>query len=385
MDGRKNIGIQRNTASSGPLPMLMIGIAVAGTVACVSPSQVPPTEVAMLDADRDGVLDPYEALDRLLSIERELGRPVSVQDLRDHARDEWAEGMQEFDAFLKAFDFDGDGAVTVKELKEYAAEDDEEIVFYARMFDSDGDGTISAEEMLYGGTEEAFFLSADEIAAELDLLFGELPVDQDGAIDLASLPEELPLSELDLDGDRRLERDEAYAALIADNSSAFFRVEGSVASMNGVITASTPAAVLRLLFEHPEVDTIEMQIVPGSIDDHANLRAAHYVRDHRLATALGATARIASGGTDFFLAGRTRTVAEGAQIGVHSWSGGPGEIGRELPKDAPQHQFYLDYYRAMGIPTDFYWFTLESAPVDRMHIMTEEEITRYRLRASAAP
>ena len=67
MDGRKNIGIHRNTASSGP--MLMIGIAVAGTVACVSPSQVPPTEVAILDADRDGVLDPYEALDRLLSIE----------------------------------------------------------------------------------------------------------------------------------------------------------------------------------------------------------------------------------------------------------------------------------------------------------------------------
>ena len=311
MDGRKNIGIHRNTASSGPLPMLMIGIAVAGTVACVSPSQVPPTGVAMLDADRDGVLDPYEALDRLLSIERELGRPVSVQDLRDYARDEWAAGMQAFDAFRRAFDFDGDGIVTVRELEEHAAEGDEEMVFSARMFDSDGDGTISAEEMLYGGTEEAFFLSADEIAAELDLLFSELTVDRDGAI--------------------------------------------------------------------------EMQIVPGSIDDHANLRAAHYVRDHRLATALGTNARIASGGTDFFLAGRTRTVAEGAQIGVHSWGGGPGEIGQELSKDAPEHQRYLDYYRAMGIPTDFYWFTLESAPVDRMHIMTEEEITRYRLRASAAP
>lgn len=373
----------RNTAFSRLwLPTL---IAVAGVVACVSPSQVPPTEVALLDADQDGVLDPYEALDGLLSIERELGRPISVQDLRDRARDEWAEGMQEFDEFLKAFDFDGDGVVTVKELEEHAAEGDEEMLFSAQMSDSDGDGAISAEEMLYGGGEEAFFLSADEIAAELDLLFGELPLDQDGAIDLASLPEEFPLSELDFDGDRRLEWDEAYVALIADNSSAFFQVEGSVASMNGVITASTPAAVLRLLFEHPEVDTIEMQIVPGSIDDHANLRAAHYVRDHGLATTLGANARIASGGTDFFLAGRTRTVAEGAEIGVHSWSGGPGEIGQELSRDAPQHQLYLDYYQAMGIPTDFYWFTLESAPADRIHIMTEEEITRYRFRTSAAP
>ena len=33
----------------------------------------------------------------------------------------------------------------------------------------------------------------------------------------------------------------------------------------------------------------------------------------------------------------------------------------------------------MDIPEDFYWFTLEAAPAEGMHWMTEAEMARYRV------
>ena len=40
---------------------------------------------------------------------------------------------------------------------------------------------------------------------------------------------------------------------------------------------------------------------------------------------------------------------------------------------------YLEYYKDMGIPEDFYWFTLEAAPYDGIHEMTREEMLQYEL------
>jgi hypothetical protein len=79
-----------------------------------------------------------------------------------------------------------------------------------------------------------------------------------------------------------------------------------------VITASTPATILQLLFEHPEVTSIEMLTVLGSIDDVANLRTSLYVHKFGLNTKLNANISVASGGTDFFLAGRQRIVEKRA-------------------------------------------------------------------------
>lgn len=33
----------------------------------------------------------------------------------------------------------------------------------------------------------------------------------------------------------------------------------------------------------------------------------------------------------------------------------------------------------MGIPSDFYWFTLEAAPAESIHWMTEEELFQYHI------
>ena len=148
--------------------------------------------------------------------------------------------------------------------------------------------------------------------------------------------------------------------------------------MTGVIDNKIGARLETLLARHPGVKTIIMRHVEGSVDDEANLKAASMVRARGLHTLIPADGLVASGGTDFFLAGVRRTVEAGARIGVHSWSGLAVE-GADLPRDHPEHQPYLRYYRAMGIPAEFYWYTLRAAPSDEMHWMSQDEQRRYRI------
>lgn len=74
-----------------------------------------------------------------------------------------------------------------------------------------------------------------------------------------------------------------------------------------------------------------------------------------------------------------RIVEKGAFIGVHSWGGGP-IAAAEVPREDEVQQKYLEFYRAVDIPEDFYWYTLEMAPAADMHRMTKEEITKYKIR-----
>ncbi|WP_052056445.1 hypothetical protein [Colwellia psychrerythraea] len=86
---------------------------------------------------------------------------------------------------------------------------------------------------------------------------------------------------------------------------------------------------------------------------------------------------VASGGTDMFLAGVNRTIEAGARLGVHSWSDGSGKVALDYPRDHQEHIKYLDYYSVMGIPADFYWYTLEAASAENIHWMTAQEIAQY--------
>ena len=171
--------------------------------------------------------------------------------------------------------------------------------------------------------------------------------------------------------------------------AATFEVEGDAAFMYGVIDHTTPG-VVRALFEgHPEVTRIVMVDVPGSDDDLANLKASRLVRKSGLTTVVPSNGVIASGGVDFFTAGETRIIEPCAKLGVHSWDedGPDGSIilGNEVPRDHEIHAMFLDFYREMGIPEDFYWFTLEVAPPQRIHWMSDEEIVVYGLVTEAAP
>ena len=158
----------------------------------------------------------------------------------------------------------------------------------------------------------------------------------------------------------------------ATESPARFTIDGSVAVMRGVIDGSTPGRVDDLI-QNPAVHTIVMAYVPGSDDDESNLETSLMIRAAQVATCVPAGGEVASGGTDFFLAGRVRRLADDAFVGVHSWSDGQGLEGGDLPRNDPEHVMFLDYYRQIGIDPDFYWFTLEAAPADGMHNMTAQE------------
>lgn len=176
--------------------------------------------------------------------------------------------------------------------------------------------------------------------------------------------------------------EQAFAACDADDGGedtpASFEVFDTTAFMTGVIGASTPCRVDELLRDNPDVDVIVLEDVPGSQDDEANLVAARMVRAAGLDTAVFADAPgVASGGTDFFAAGVERLAEPGATFGVHSWATGDGIQGGDLPRDDPEHRRYLDFYDEMGIPQDFYWFTLDAAPADDIYNMTDAELEQY--------
>ncbi|QDO85622.1 alpha/beta fold hydrolase [Shewanella psychropiezotolerans] len=147
--------------------------------------------------------------------------------------------------------------------------------------------------------------------------------------------------------------------------------------MNGVIGSDTLDVMQTLLNKYPQIKTIVMQNVPGSMDDDTNLLASMEIRNRGIATHIPADGMVASGGTDMFLAGVKRTIEPGAKLGVHSWGDDSGKEALDYPRDNQAHTLYLDYYKAIGINTEFYWYTLEAATAKNIHWMTAQEIALY--------
>ena len=163
-------------------------------------------------------------------------------------------------------------------------------------------------------------------------------------------------------------------------SSTEFTVDGEILYMNGYICGLTPNQLKKVITNNPQIKTIEMLEVTGSLDDEANFPMAAWVREKGLNTHLNKNSDIESGGTDFFLSGVTRTMDAGAKIGVHSWAeAGTNIEGKDLPKDHPDHEMNRKYIEDMLGNDSFYWYTLYAAPADGMHFMTDEEILKYNM------
>lgn len=335
-----------------------------------APSSKPSNSSAiaqMLDANNDGTIDPYEALDVLLLLEKENDAPIQTEAFQQLAQEYVDAGNEEINELFNEFDKNKDGKIKMKEVPKPMKE-------MVAMMDSNGDNIVEKSEATNFNMEAQMLLSDEALNEWCNELF-----EGDSKIAIKDLKGDMKqLAEADANDDGNITREEVYQMLKADNTPASFTIKGDIAYMNGVICSTTPARVLELLVKHPNVHTIEMEQVPGSIDDISNLRAALYVHQSGLKTQLNAKSKIASGGTDFFLAGSSRSVAKGAKIGVHSWGGG-SEKATDLPKDDEAHQKYLDYYKIVGIPADFYWYTLEAAPAESIHWMTEEAIKTYQI------
>ena len=158
-----------------------------------------------------------------------------------------------------------------------------------------------------------------------------------------------------------------------------FEPEGNRMIMTGYIDETVILKLLRVVTKNPDITTIIMQDVCGSEDSVATIEAARMVRLLGLNTVVAADSYIASGGTDFFLAGVNRKVESGAMIGVHAWGGEGYEDAAKLPKNHPDHEIFLDYYEDIGIPTDFYWYTLLAAPAEDIHWMTLKEQKKFKV------
>jgi len=177
-----------------------------------------------------------------------------------------------------------------------------------------------------------------------------------------------------------------------ENAPLRFEVPSNTAKfavLHGVIDSSTPTVTQTFIDNYPNVSTLVFMQMPGSDDDTANLLAAQKLKNRGYTTYLPAVnaynkdAFIASGATDMFFAGNKRIIDTGAEVGVHSWSDGTNSA-TSFPVGHANHLPYINYYVAMGLSqTDseaFYYYTINAAPANNIHHMTESEIEQYKLR-----
>jgi acetyl esterase/lipase len=327
--------------------------------------RVPPLE--MLDTNLDGLLEPFEAADAIVRMAEEVDDDsVALIELDMSAALAPAWQRQELDEIWIEMNANGDPWLDVLEV-------DEALRPLADELDLDGDRRLSLSEFnTISSLEHDLFLEMEAAS-----ILSEYDSNGDDGIDRREAMSDPELhAEADADGDDVVSREELLAILKDWDASLQFEVVGREAHAFGTIDGTTPGRVMQLLLEHPEVRTIVLDDVPGSVDDDSSLRACRLIRHHRLSTHVPSDGEIASGGVDMFCAGVNRTADPGAMIGVHSW-GGVAESGAAASKDDEAHQMYLEYGREMGLPDAFYWFTIEAAGPDDIHWMTREELSRF--------
>lgn len=164
-------------------------------------------------------------------------------------------------------------------------------------------------------------------------------------------------------------------------------VDENEAILNGVLGYQSWNEILELNNNFPEVNTLVLVDMPGSSADEINLKIGYLIREAGYTTKALPSSNIASGGVDFFIAGKKRIIPkewESDENGffVHSWCcTASGVEPADLPRNAQVHQKYIDYSNDMlgeGIGEEFYFYTLNAAGTqDPLHRMTDEELIQY--------
>ncbi len=157
---------------------------------------------------------------------------------------------------------------------------------------------------------------------------------------------------------------------------------GNEAYLSGDLGTKTYAQIKDLIENHPNVKTIVLTSISGSVNDAVNMHTGRLVHEAKLNTKVLADSEIASGAVDLFCAGENRIVEQGAQIGIHSWCCVNDLTAIELPKDHPAHKDQLNYFTlimgAVNGPA-FYYHTLSAAPFDGVHWMSDEDIKSWKV------
>lgn len=146
----------------------------------------------------------------------------------------------------------------------------------------------------------------------------------------------------------------------------------------GELNSQTFDQVKTAVEANPNVETLVFTAMPESLDDDITFAMGRWLRQKGLNTHLTAESVIASGAVDLYLAGIERTMEDGAMLGVHSWSDGSKEAS-DFPRDHEAHDLNKSYIIDLGIPEEFYWFTIYQAPADEIYWMSEDEVVAYNL------
>lgn len=154
------------------------------------------------------------------------------------------------------------------------------------------------------------------------------------------------------------------------------QVEGPVLRLDGVINTRSAEQFYDALDANPQLQVIELGVIDGAIDTEAATYMGYAIRDLGLATRLRSNSEVYSGGVDLFLAGSDRHVEPGGVLGVHEWHNGFGS-GRDYNRGSRQHEPMRGYIEDMLGSDAFYWFTLQAAAYDQLHVMTRDEMIRY--------
>ena len=154
-------------------------------------------------------------------------------------------------------------------------------------------------------------------------------------------------------------------------------VQENEAFIDGTLGTGTYIQMKNLIENNPQVQTVVLGIIDGSVNDLVNVHTGRILREAGLNTKVLSNSAIYSGGVDLFIAGVERMYEDGAKIGVHSWCCVEDKTARELSELHPAHMSQLEYATmALGEIKGpyFYFYTLEAAPFDDVYEMTKDEL-----------
>lgn len=167
---------------------------------------------------------------------------------------------------------------------------------------------------------------------------------------------------------------------ILTGGSAEIEIEGDQAMITGALGTNFYIQLEEMIAQHPEVTTLVLSNVEGSVNDGINMHSGRLVRNAQLTTLMPSDGEAYSGGVDLFAAGYKRIYQTGGVLGVHSWCCENGKDAGQLGKTHAAHGAQLTYFREMlgaELGPEFYFFTIDAAPFDSIHNMTLAEVNQY--------
>lgn len=154
------------------------------------------------------------------------------------------------------------------------------------------------------------------------------------------------------------------------------------AHLTGLLGTRTYVQLQELLKQHPEVDTLVLTEIFGSVNDTLMLHAGRLVRNAGLTTKVLADSTVASSGVALFAAGVERIYTEGAAMQVRSWCClGDQTVGDFIQTDPIRSGQYIYFSDMLGpdVGPDFYVHAIAKSSLGEVHTLSTDEIQTFRV------